>query len=93
MGARGKGGGRVGLARVWCGAVGWDRRGGAAPWMCGEVYIGGGGRWGDEGGMCVGEVGTVPAAGSVGACTCGLDRQWGRRERRRRCDAGSAGGR
>ena len=31
--------------------------------MCGEVCVGGGGRWGDEGGMCVGEVGTVPAAG------------------------------
>ena len=34
----------------------------------------------------MGEVGTVPAAGSVGACTCGLDRQWGRRGRRGRCD-------
>ena len=34
----------------------------------------------------MGEVGTVPAAGSVGACTCGLDRQWGRRRRRGRCD-------
>ena len=29
--------------------------------------------------MCVGGVGTVPVAGSVVACTCGLDRQWGRR--------------
>ena len=29
--------------------------------------------------MCVGGIGTVPVAGSVGACTCGLDRQWGRR--------------
>ena len=36
--------------------------------------------------MCAGEVGTVPAAGSAGACTCGLDRQWGRRGRRGRCD-------
>ena len=36
--------------------------------------------------MCAGEVGTVPAAGSVGAFTCGLDRQWGRRGRRGRCD-------
>ena len=53
---------------------------------CGEVCIGGGGRWGGEGGMCVGGIGTVPVAGSVGACTCGLDRQWGRRGRRGRCD-------
>ena len=36
--------------------------------------------------MGVGGVGTVPAAGSVGACTCRLDRQWGRRGRRGRCD-------
>ena len=36
--------------------------------------------------MRVGGVGTVPAAGSVGACTCRLDRQWGWRGRRGRCD-------
>ena len=36
--------------------------------------------------MCVGGIGTVPVAGSVGACTCGLDRQWGRRGGRGRCD-------
>ena len=45
--------------------------------------------------MCAGEVGTVPAAGSAGACTCGLDRQWGRRGGRGRCDGqrwGSVGG-
>ena len=35
---------------------------------------------------CVGGVGTVPAAGSAGACTCGLDRQWRRRVGGRRCD-------
>ena len=63
--------------------------------MCGEVWIGGGGRWGDEGGMCVGGVDTVPAVGSVVACTCGLDRQWGRQGGRGAWDAatGSAGGR
>ena len=37
MGARGKGGGRVGLARVgWRRLVGF-RRGGAAPWLWGGV--------------------------------------------------------
>ena len=36
--------------------------------------------------MRVGGVGTVPAAGSVEACTCRLDRQRGRRGGRGRCD-------
>ena len=58
---------------------------------CGKACVGGGGRWGDEGGMCVGGVGTVPVAGSVGACTCGRDRQWGRRGRRGRCDGRALG--
>ena len=86
MGARGIRGrsGRAGAGLVapsgGIGAVG-RRRG-----CVGRCVIGGGGRWGDEGGMCAGEVGTVPAAGSAGACTCGLDRQWGRRGRRGRCD-------
>ena len=59
MGRRGEGGGRVGLAQVSGGAVGSDRHGGAAPCGCGRVCIGGGGRWGGEGGMCVGGVGTL----------------------------------
>ena len=70
------------------GAVG-RRRG------CGKACVGGEGRWGDEGGVCVEGVGAVPAAGSVVACTCGLDRQRGWRGRRGRCDGqrwGSVGG-
>ena len=36
---------RVGLARVGRGAVGWDRGGGAAPWMWEGMYRG----WGKAG--------------------------------------------
>ena len=43
--------------------------------------------------MCVGGIGTVPVAGSVGACTCGLDRQWGRRGGQQDAATGSAGNR
>ena len=82
-GAVGERRGRSGAGRAapsgGIGAVG-RRRG------CGKACTGGGGRRGDEGGMRVGGVGTVPAAGSVGACTCRLDRQWGLRGRRGRCD-------
>ena len=51
--------------------------------------VGGGRGWGGEEGVVVWEGGHCACRRQRRACTCGLDRQWGRRGRRGRCDGQS----